>query len=291
MRQMVWKLQTPMKLERLGDLKTWADVQCFFTEAEERRLQTTDTEKFENLQAMKRFRMNASFDAPGYDFERRSIQSVAVDWFERERNYLDASSRLVEENEKRLMMGFRTACVALLGPGWKDETDFLQRELDYAEAYQHGMDLGFGAKPNPFLKKELVKPELPPVVHRTLVRHWTNPDFPLWLMTNRALSQSIRYLNGFGDLIEGSVNTTLERLGLERLRDRPIREVNFSTDKRRKFVTFKFVSYLSAELDPLLPLKKGREESRSTHLDGRHFLCEDRFPALPVRRPSRATDQ
>lgn len=278
-------------MARLGDLKTWADVRRFFTEAEVRRLEPNDREEFENLQALKRFRMKASFDAPGYDLERRSIQSVAVDWFERERNYLEARSHLVEENEKRLMMGFRTACVALLGPGWEDETDFLQRERDYAEAYQHGMDLSFGEKPNPFLKKELVTPELPPVVHRTLVRHWTNPDFPLWLMTNRALSQSIRYLNGFGDLIEGSVNTTLKRLGLERLQHRPIQEVNFSRDKRRRFAAFKVASYLSEELDSVLPVTKGREESRSTHLDGRHFLCEDRFPALPVRRSARATDQ
>lgn len=280
-----------MKMKQLGDLKTWADVQRFFTDAEERRLKTKDQGEFENLQAMKRFRMYASFDAPGYDFQRRSIQSVAVDYYNRERPYLHARERLMEENEKRLMTGFRTACRALLGPGWESESDFLQREQDYAEAYQHGMDLAFGAKPNPFLKKELVKSELPPVVHRTLVRHWTNPDFPLWLMTNRALSQSIRYLNGFDDLIEGSVNTTLERLGLERLRDRPIREVNFSRDKRRKFVAFKFVSYLSEELDSVLPMTKGREESRSTHLDGRHFLFEDRFPSLPVRRTDRNPDQ
>lgn len=284
-----------MKMERLGDLKTWAEVQSFFTNAEERRLKSKDPVELENLHAMKRFRMNASFDAPGYDLRRRSIQSVAVEWFERERKYRNAKSRLVEENEKRLMMGFRTACLALLGPDWANETDFLRREQDYAEAYYHNTILAYGGKANPFLKKELVWPDLPPTVHRTLVRHWTNPDFPLWLMTNQALSQSIRYLTGIGDLMEASVSTTLDRLGLDPLRDRPIKRIFFTTEKRRKFKGYEFVSYLKEELESVVITTRGREESRQTALDGRHFLCNEKFPLLPIRRkaidPGRTSTQ
>jgi len=272
-----------LTMERLGELETWTEVQRFFTAAEERRLTTKDLEEFENLEAMKRFRMNASFDAPGYDLNRRSIQSVAVDWYERNRSYLYARERLAEENEKRLMMGFRTACRELLGPDWENESDFLRLEANRSEAYQHGMNRALGEKDNPFLKKELVKADVSPHVHRAIVRNWTNPDFPLWLMTKRALSQSIRYLAGFGDLTEESVDTTLRRLGLVRLKQRPIRVITFSTKRSRNFTGYEFVGYLK-ELDGIPVVSRGREETRSIRLDGRHFLCADKFP---VGRPAR----
>jgi hypothetical protein len=278
-------------MKTLGDLKSWSDIQTFFSEAERRRKSPCDPSERKQMDALKRFRMVASHLIPDYDFEEPSLQRCLVAALDEERSYLKASENLVIQHETSKMLAFRYQAEKIFGEEWEDETDFatgLQKWMlrglipedgvanlliDEFEDFSEARQLSKAYESN-LSQGDAWKPEgQKPVAHEELIQNWTNPSAPLWLMTNKAISKVI----GEEELREQSVSNTLQRLGLKRLKQQPIRDVELAgvlSNPDLTVFSFSCASYVKSSPRLSEFLEAYTEAGRFTFTSD-HFLRQD----------------
>ena len=235
--------------------------------------------------------MLASHLIPDYDLEEPSLQRCLVAALDEKRSYLKASENLAIQDETSKLLAFRYQAEKIFGEKWQEETDFatgLQKwmlrgiipedevanllideieDLSHAkqlvEAYQSNLSQGDAWKPD----------GQKPVAHEELIQNWTNPSAPLWLMTSEAISKVI----GEEELRAQSVSNTLQRLGLKRLKQQPIRSVELAGVSSNADITvfsFSCASYVKSS-PGLSEFLEAYTESGKFTLTSDHFLRHD----------------
>ena len=202
-------------------------------------------------------RLLAVLLSPKHDFQKDSIQRRILDYFVRDSGkYQEADNAFIKQEHARLFCGFQAACERAFGGTWRKHTESLENlyELQQLELYWYAPDL-LGSRQDmltralyrrdaEFIKraasiiekgKKSLSKGIPPEttslilpkldIGEELCRYWTNPDFPLWLMSDTAFKQAIQYLTA-GQLIYGrTIQKRIERMKLKRFERRPIRKI------------------------------------------------------------------
>lgn len=238
------------------------------------------------MDALKRFRLATSHLIPDYDLQEPSLQKCLVAALDKKRSYLKASENLTIQHETSKMLAFRYQAEKIFGENWKDETDFataLQKwmlggippEIQVAdlligeiESFSKAVELVETYQSNASQGDEW-KPEFQkPLTHEMLILNWTNPNAPLWLMNNESISKVV----GERILRSTSVSTTIERLGLKRLKHMPIQGVDSGEDpSNADILLFRFSCASYVKGSPGLPefleccIERKRFEFSSNH--------------------------
>jgi len=231
-------------MKTLGDLKSWSDIQTFFSEAERRRKSPSNPSERKQMDALKRFRMIASHLIPDYDLEEPSLQRCLVAALDEKRPFVKAGENLTIQHETSKMLAFRYQAEKIFGERWQDETDFamgLQKWMlrgiipeddvatlliDEIGDFSHAKQLVEAYQSKLLQGKNWKTDGQKPVAHEILIQNWTNPNAPMWLMSSEAISNAI----GEEYLRATSVSNTLDRLGLKRLKYMPIQSVERGED-------------------------------------------------------------
>ena len=213
--------------------------------------------------------INLAMFCPLYDHGNNSVQERACACFNKR---IDASFRAQES--RRLDEGAKLALQSVFGDDFRNhESDLSRRFLlqqaeqfwclpelltGYSGILEHALlmgDRGFFQKlvgklkgPPMQLGKEKDDKCLPELqLKQEILRNWTNPDLPLWLMSDPAFKQAIRLITA-GAFCDGrTLHKTLQRLNLTRSRRKPIRNIVLTKQPesdRLRFERFVFAKYL-----------------------------------------------
>lgn len=275
-----------MKPGVLGALVDWPAVVSFFEVVSDPEAFRHRYPKLENSDrsALLQLRFGLGGASPYYDLERDSLQARILRAMEIERNYSKPWERLYEENAKRRFKGFEHSSQKFLGVDWAAlETGFEAASTaslisflpDYGralldnEADDRRLPVGSYVR---YAVEAAMKKPLKPLKKKNLwgcfsgacIRHWCNPDFPLWLMTDRALVAAMAYLAPGAEIRVTSVQSSLDRVGLSRLKYKPISKFKACQDARR--IEIGLVSYIRkhvTEVDSIWFLWRGALETKS----------------------------
>ena len=235
--------------------------------------------------------MVASHLIPDYDLEEPSLQQSLVSWLDEKRAYLKASENLAIQDEASKMLAFRYQAEKVFGDKWQEETDFatgLQKwmlsgiplEIEVAdlligeiESFSKAIELVEAYQSNASQGDDWKPAWQKPTAHELIIQNWINPIAPMWLMTNVAISSVV----GEEHLKATSVSTTLERLGLTRLKQQPVRSVVFveaDSDADEPFFRFSCASHVKNSPGLSNFLECPIETKRFTFTSD-HFLRQD----------------
>lgn len=267
---------------RLADLNTWKKIRCFSAATKLESRSELGDQGFLRASLIQRFWTEVVRFAPGHHLGRASVQRSVIQWLELHRSFLNAGENLLKERERSWVVGFQYACEWLLGDDWGNKP----ANGDSLVAMTRGNEM-FKMSPQQAKREAVGNGRSTPLkfsVQKLIVRHWTNPDFPFWLMGNKAISQAVGYLsNGDEHLSDESVVTTIRRIGLTRLRHRPIAGISFdlapvsctqSGAKRQRFREYTFATYLKKELGHVTVKSRKVSEVDRMRVEG----CHLRFP-------------
>ncbi len=225
----------PISLATLPGLTTWEEVDALLkrVHAVPAKKRTDDERILASLEKPLRS-LCPRFKASRDSVQKRVLQEFG---FQGERG-------LADQEAKRLFCGFQQVCFFAFGRGWKRHPQHLRhrhflrtvakssnpkslpgipKALDDALQRRDGgffKDLG---KAFQRLHPQTDKASLPDLPI-TLIRNWTNPDCPLWLMTDHAVRQMLHYLTGGLTIERTALKKKLLRLNLQRYHRQPISE-------------------------------------------------------------------
>lgn len=219
------------------------------------------------------FRFTVGLYCPDYDFEADSIQRRIIAFFTEK--YGDFDEFQVQE-ERRLFAGFQLACNDVFGSEWRKcpenlhqlfllkqikqfsnipellncdgdilATALINRNVKFFRTICQYLEQAAEAPIN--IPSDSMLPELNGITE--MCRNWTNPDFPLWLMQDRALQQAIEYLTGGQTVVDKALHQRMCRLGLARFKRKPIQSLDLEkTGGRYRFHGVKFGQYITNQM-------------------------------------------
>jgi len=189
---------------------------------------------------------------PQYDLETDSVQRRLLEHFGA------AGERHFHSQEQaRLFQGFLLACKLVFRRNW----NFVESDLpflgeDTIRALSNARESLWGpdepiveSPPSGDSQQEGAVPELDPKTE--IIRNWTHPDFPLWLMNNAVLTETVAIMTGRKPPEGRALHKKLQRVGFRRFRKQPIRGAlifKAGNPSRTAFKGFVYADYVKKKM-------------------------------------------
>ena len=220
--------RNPVSLAALTKLGTWKQVEKLLENVQK----VPANKRTADERILAGFHVSLEKFCPRYDFSRDSVQKRLLEEFG---SHGEAEFR--NQEEKRLFAGFKRACLFAFGRNWKNRSTMLRefyilREIEQTTQPESlpGIESvlldALKRRDREFFNRlgKVIDPRLSEGskkiggadITMELARNWTNPDCPLWLMTDTAVQQLLRYLTGGAEIEHHALQKKLRRLKLQR---------------------------------------------------------------------------